>query len=222
MIDIFNTTFFITLIVLLGSVFITREIVTYKGIRSLKYIFTPTITLLITLICVFSLEGGSLSRFKLFIIIGLLLSLIADTLLMIEEVDLMKYGIVFFLLAHISYIISFTSFFTIQLWNIIPFIVIFGGIAFVFKNIKGKTDGMDIPILVYSLILGAMVFTAFILLNIDGSINTVFIVSGAVLFLVSDVILAVNGFVKEIPRASVIVWSFYAPAQLLIALSCFG
>jgi len=221
MIDIFNTTFFITLIVLLGSVFITREIVTYKGIRSLKYIFTPTITLLITLICVFSLNGGTIDRFKLFIVIGLLLSLIADTLLMIEEVDLMKYGIIFFLLAHISYIISFTSFFTIQLWNIIPFIVVFGGIALVFKKIKGKTDGMDIPILVYSLILGAMVFTAFILLNLDGSINTVFIVSGAVLFLVSDVILAVNGFVKEIPRASVIVWSFYAPAQLLIALSCF-
>jgi uncharacterized membrane protein YhhN len=45
--------------------------------------------------------------------------------------------------------------------------------------------------------------------------------AGAVLFVISDVVLAINTFVKKIPHSTVLTWSLYAPAQLFFALSCF-
>ena len=130
-----GTTVFFSLIISLGIVFVIREVFTYLGKKPLKYIFTPIITFFIIVICLFSFGNGEMNRFKIFVFIGLLLSLIADVLLMIEEVDLMIYGIVFFLLAHVSYIIGFTYNFSFEAWNIIPVILVFSVVGLLFKRI---------------------------------------------------------------------------------------
>ena len=52
-----------------------------------------------------------------------------------------------------------------------------------------------------------------------GSIATLLAAIGAVLFLISDGLLAINRFRKEYPYAHVLILSTYYGAQCLIALS---
>jgi len=66
-----------------------------------------------------------------------------------------------------------------------------------------------------------MAFFAWGRLGASISRHTFFIALGATLFVVSDLLLAINAFIRPIPHSTVFTWSLYAPAQFLIALSCF-
>jgi hypothetical protein len=45
-------------------------------------------------------------------------------------------------------------------------------------------------------------------------------VLGATVFVISDIVLAVSAFLSPIPHSTVFTWALYAPARLMIALSC--
>jgi uncharacterized membrane protein YhhN len=212
---------FKTLFIFFITVFILREIFTFQGIIGLKYIFTPLITSSIIGFAVLSIVHSKAKHYNIFILIGLISALIADTLLMIVEVNLLKYGIIFFLLTHIFYVIAFAKDFRFKKWNAIPLIFFSGIIITAFSLIQGKTGGLDIPVLLYMIILFSMAFFAIAETNNGFSRETVFMLCGAILFVISDLILAVNAFLYKIPHSSVLTWATYAPAQLLITLSCF-
>ncbi len=201
--------------------FLIREYVAYKGILTLKYFFTPVLTLLLVLMMILSITINGIDRYRFLILLSLLVALIADTLLMIEEVSLLKNGMIFFILGHFFYVGAFSIDLSFKPWNLIviaPIIIL----SFLYIRVLIKTAGkMLIPVLIYIFILDLMVYFAVTSLNNGITKPGLLLASGAVLFMISDFILSINAFVKPIPDSTVYTWLLYAPAQYLIVLSTF-
>jgi alkenylglycerophosphocholine hydrolase len=198
-----------------------REYVTYKGNLFLKYIFTPLVTASVISFCVLAIITGNDESYSLLILSSLVLSIVADTLLMLEGTELFKHGLIYFLVAHILYLSAFLQDYSFTRWNIL--IILFMLVYFIplYNMLKNRVGELFVPVMVYMGVIAVMVYFALSGLNRDLSFRYVSAAAGAVLFLISDTVLSRSIFVKKIPYESVIVWALYAPGQLLIALSCF-
>jgi uncharacterized membrane protein YhhN len=218
----FSTTCFFALLAALAFVFIAREAATYKGIIRVKYIATPLVTALVAGIAVLSIADHGYSGYRALVLSALVLSLVGDTMLMIVEVNLLPQGIVYFLSAHVLYIIAFSMDYSFKSWNIIPAVILAAVLVFFYKNIRGRTSGLDVPILIYATVVLIMLYFAVSSVDPWFGMKSLCIVSGAMLFVISDFVLAYFAFIRPYQHASVITWSLYFPAQLLLSLSCFG
>lgn len=219
--ELIRIEYFVTLCAALAAAFTAREFATFKERITLKYVFTPMVTALIAGFVVLSISEEGASSYRALVFMGILCSLVADTLLMIVEVNLMKNGIIYFMLTHVMYIAAFSLSYEFRPWNLAVAIVLLFLLFLFFRGIKGSAGKMKTPILVYAAVLCAMLFFAIAQFNGALTGRELFIITGAVLFVVSDFLLAYLTFIKPHRQESVIVWAVYAPAQLLIALSCF-
>jgi len=215
------TDYFIVFGIAFLVVFLLREYFTFKNNLTMKYILTPLVTSLIIGFVVLSIANGGINRYRTLVLVALILSLIADVLLMIVEIDLLKYGIVYFLSAHIVYVFAFSTGYEFQTWNIAVMLFFIAAAILYYKSVGSEAGKLKIPVLVYSFVLSIMVFFSVTSLNNGLISSSVFLASGGILFAVSDTCLGINAFKKPIPHSSVITWSTYGPAQLLFALSCF-
>jgi uncharacterized membrane protein YhhN len=221
-VELFTIHYFPVLVVALAAVFSIREYVTFKELLPLKYIFTPSVTALITGFVMLSILDAGANAYRILILSALICSLIADTMLMIVEVDLMRQGILFFMVAHVLYITAFSLTYVYRPWNAVVAGVLFILLAIFYRGIRGSAGKMRIPIMVYAAVLCTMLFFALSCFNLVFTCREGLIVTGAFLFVVSDFLLAYLTFIHPHRFESVIVWAVYAPAQLLIALSCFS
>lgn len=210
------------LIVTFVILFVIREYVAYRRHLLLKYLFTPSLTLLLVIMMIISISINGTDRYRMMILFSLLMALVADTLLMIEEVSFLKNGMIYFILGHIFYVIAFSSNLSFRPWNLLLVIILAAANFFYIRVLINKAGKMIIPVLIYVFVLDAMVYYAVILLNQGISASAVLAASGAVLFMISDFVLSVNAFVKPIPNSTVYTWLLYAPAQFLIVLSTFA
>ncbi len=202
-------------------IFILREIVAFKKILKLKYIFTPLITYIVIIIALYLSYVRGFTVYNIFIIAGLVFALIADTFLMIEEISFFIHGLFFFLLTHLCYVYALSinyHFGTIDIIIIMIILSIFFLYYLVIHKAKGK---VYIPVILYMLVLSLVLLLAIgtFLKNVypRGAIVTM----AAILFAISDGVLAFNQFVHKVPHSTVVTWSLYAPAQLLFAVSCY-
>jgi uncharacterized membrane protein YhhN len=220
--ELFSITWFPPLLAALVLIFAIREVFVYKGVVRIKYIATPLVTALIIGFAILSISVYGINKYRVLILTALILSLIADTLLMINEVNLLEYGILYFLSAHIVYIIAFMADYSFKAWNIIVAALLAVCIVLLFMKLRGKTSGLDIPVLIYSVVVSTMLFFAASTLGRELGIKSLFMCVGATFFFISDFLVAYFSFIKPNKHESVISWAFYAPGQLLIALSCFS
>ncbi len=197
-----------------------REFFAYKRVLALKYLLTPLVTISILLVIPVSINNSGVNSYRILIFTALLMSLVADTLLMIEEVNLLKPGILFFMLAHIFYTAAFSGGFSFQGWNFLIIILLILFLKKISRVFLGKAGDMRIPVMAYMLVISVMVFFAVSTFNKGYTARSFLLTAGALLFVASDMVLAFNQFVKEIPHSTVKTWALYAPAQMLIALSC--
>ncbi len=204
-----------------AAVFASREYLTYKGNLKAKYYLTPLVTLSVAAVVLASAGRHGMDAYRGLILLSLLCALVADTMLMVVEVDLLKYGILYFLAGHIFYIAAFSLDYFFLPRNIATAAAIAGACAVFLLKLKGRTGPMTVPVIMYCAVIACMLFFAVSGLNYGFDRPKVFIALGAMLFAVSDGVLAVNAFVKKIPHSTVITWALYGPAQMLIALSCF-
>ncbi|MEW6526053.1 MAG: lysoplasmalogenase [Spirochaetota bacterium] len=202
-------------------IFILREIVAFKKILKLKYIFTPLITYIVIIIALYLSYVRGFTVYNIFIIAGLVFALIADTFLMIEEISFFIHGLFFFLLTHLCYVYALSinyHFGTIDIIIIMIILLIFFLYYLVIHKAKGK---LYIPVILYMLVLSLVLLLAIgtFMKNVypRGAIVTI----AAILFAISDGVLAFNQFVHKVPHSTVVTWSLYAPAQLLFAVSCY-
>jgi uncharacterized membrane protein YhhN len=201
--------------------FLLREYFSFKQNITFKYILTPLLTFTTVAAAIFSLHFAGVTSFRLIIIIALIFALIGDVLLMIEETDLFIHGLLFFLFTQLLYIAALVSDYNFNLWTVIPAIILITSILYLYFKINMKTRKHDIPLLFYMFAIGSMLYFAISRLNAGFSANALLFSTGALLFVVSDVLLAVDRFIVKLPKKTVIVWFFYAPAQFLIGLSCY-
>lgn len=164
------------------------------------------------------------STFRNLIVIALLFSFGGDTLLMFvtshgEHFFLMGLGS--FLLAHLCYVFAFSKYKNqIQGWLkskpivAIPLVILLVGFLSYLVPDIGKA--MQIPVVVYSLVIMMMVLSAF---NLGGKINfSIFkiLFAGALLFMLSDMMIAINKFKTPLPYSHIAIMLTYLLGQFFI------
>ena len=186
----------------------------YQGPRWQVYVFKP---LTMTFILAGAVFTQPLSSFyKYMIITGLVFSLAGDVFLMLPR-DLFLAGLGAFLFAHIFYI----SAFLLQVnglngWLILPFIL-YGAIIYYFLSpFVGK---LKFPVFLYIFVILVMAWFAWIWWWQTFHIKALLAMVGALLFVVSDTILAFNRFRRPFKTAGALILSTYFTAQLLISSS---
>ena len=157
------------------------------------------------------------AAYKTLVLAGLVFSLLGDIALMFPEKRFTA-GLVAFLAAQVLYILAFRP----RPGNppsaatFLPF-VLFG--LLMFFLLAPKLGPMKVPVFVYIAAITAMAgFAAARYVDLGGT-RTLLAFVGAVLFLVSDSVLAYDRFARKVPAARLLVLGTYFPAQLLIALS---
>jgi uncharacterized membrane protein YhhN len=178
---------------------------------------------LILLLAWFSMVGRWQGALPL-VGMGLIFSLLGDILLEMRA-GFFIFGMLAFLTAHCWYITFFSQLPLKPVWILlIPLIFI---IAYCYlllrKVLTGLREhhemGLAIPLIGYSLILGAMWFFAVTTLfrpqwTVEAA---VLCTAGASFFLISDSILAYNRFVRPLPAGDLLVMVTYHVAQIMIA-----
>lgn len=131
-----------------------------------------------------------------------------------------RIGLVLFLLAHIAYTVVFIILGQFTAWDILSGVTLFAAALGLYRLFQPNLGSMKIPVILYIVVISLMVNRAIALFaSPDFSCTQAWmIVAGAVLFYISDVILAANRFWRpwKYQRISL---GFYYAGQMLIALA---
>lgn len=169
-------------------------------------VFKP---LLMPLLMVVAFQSGIKNKW---VFLALFFSLLGDVFLMFNGENYFIYGLGSFLIAHLFYILAFGIRQKIQILPTL-FFVIYSAIFFIIIS-KKLDGGLFAPVLAYCLVLTAMGIFAWH--KGIASQQLFFFGIGAILFIISDSLIAYNKFVNEISLNSLWVMSTYGLAQYLI------
>jgi uncharacterized membrane protein YhhN len=205
--------YLLSILVLFSSIFCIRA--KYPISKKQILIFKPLTLILIILIAIIFPTIDL--KYKIIIVSGLLFSLLGDTYLIYPE-KYFKKGLIAFLLGHICYIIAFivSSGTHFTLYIFFPITII--GFLYL-RSIMPYSGKMKIPIIIYVIIIAIMGWAAMERLNSLHTVGSLIAVLGAVLFMISDGVLALNKFKKPFYSAELIILATYFSAQWLLAVS---
>lgn len=186
------------------------------------YFFKPISTLLVIAAALVSFgEPAHHTTFSIFVLLGLLFSLGGDVALMFQErKKAFLIGLVLFLCGHVAYTVVFSLYGVWTGWDVLTVVLLAAFGAAFFRLIKPNLGKLKLPVIFYMAIISAMVnraAAAFVSPDFTRE-QAWMIAGGALLFYLSDVMLATNRFWKPWPyhRFSL---ALYYGGQLLIALS---
>lgn len=188
----------------------------YSGRWKVVYALKPAVLAAVLLLAVLRPAAGP-PRYRGFIIAGLCLSLAGDVFLMLRRKRFNE-GLASFFLAHLFYIGAFLTVTPLQadFATVLPlFIMALAMMSFLLPRL-GR---MKIPVTAYILVIVVMAGLAMERYVVAGGAPAFRAFLGAVLFLISDSILAVNRFIREFRAAQGLILSTYFAAQWLLALS---
>ncbi|MEZ4792512.1 MAG: lysoplasmalogenase [Gelidibacter sp.] len=208
----FSCIFFVILIaeLICGSV---------ERFSPLHYFTKPAIV--ISLMVFFWYQSHFISKsIRNLTMLALLCSLLGDVLLMFVDVsaNCFMFGLVAFLLAHVMYILVFSKHRNPSK-KPMPFLVILLVYAIgLFSLLRPGLGDMLIPVLIYMLVILGMATTSFLREGKASKISYYFVFFGAILFMVSDSLLAINKFHGTLPFANFLIMLSYALAQYFIVM----
>jgi uncharacterized membrane protein YhhN len=148
-----------------------------------------------------------------------------DTLLMFDagQPNFFTYGLVSFLISHIFYIFAYRQHrdenTTDGLQGIqrvrlaFPIILAGTGLVLILYPVLGD---MRFPVMAYALVLVLMVLNALFRFGRTNNRSFWMVFAGAISFMVSDSLLAINKFLDAIPHAGLLVMSTYIVAQFAL------
>jgi uncharacterized membrane protein YhhN len=202
---------------ILGLIFAALTIRAYLRKDTIqKCIFKPLAMLCIIAIALLQ-PGGDPQYYKIAILIGLGFSLVGDIFLIFDK-RLFLPGLVVFLLAHFCYVAAFYQAPAMPnaIYSAAPFVLFFA----VFMRVLWYGLGaMKSPVFIYALticLMGRFALNRFLSLE---TTESALALAGALIFIVSDSVLAYDRFKKPIPLKDVYILGTYFLAQWLIALS---
>ncbi len=215
---------FIPVLVVMTVVLILLHRAEFSGDQKGIYMFKPVSSTLMTAVLLISFlrEGCYRTEYTLALLAGMLLCFGGDMALMFMNASkkAFRIGLVLFLLGHVAYIVVFTLFSGFQPSDWISALFLAAAAVCVFLYLLPGLGDMKVPVLLYVVIISLMVNRA--ISAFSGSyFNTaqaLLITGGALLFYVSDVILALHRF-RHQWRYGRINLAFYYAGQVLIALS---
>jgi uncharacterized membrane protein YhhN len=189
--------------------------------RKQEYIFKPASTLLVIAVALLSLlTPGARLPYTWAITLGLVLSLGGDVALMLRTNRWFLIGLVLFLLAQVVYAATFTVPNGFHLADLVVGVVLLAVGGALFAYLRPGLGRMTGPVLLYIVVILFMVSRA--ISTFSGTYfcpRQAWLVSvGAILFMLSDLLLAINRFRRPF-RAEAFGLFLYYGGQLLIALS---
>ncbi|MCK0189079.1 lysoplasmalogenase [Arenibacter sp. F20364] len=207
---------FIGLYIFLVLLDLVMGFMSFEGLRQLT---KPLI--LFSLILFFGMNGKNLPK-KIYgyTLIALSFSLMGDILLLYDYLSTMYFmlGLIAFLIAHISYSVVFLMqgkpIVKKELIIVSGLFLAYGTSLFIL--LMDNLGTLKIPVIIYILGILAMAITAYSRKDHVGPTSFKLVFIGAMFFILSDSILAVNKFLIEVPGAHVLVMGTYASAQYLI------
>ncbi|MFN2121428.1 MAG: lysoplasmalogenase [Anaerolineales bacterium] len=152
------------------------------------------------------------------VVLGLLFSLFGDILLMLPA-DRFLAGLGSFLLTHLSYIFAFATAARYAGFPWISIPLVFIGALILWYLWAGLPPRLRGPLAAYVLVIVTMASLAVYRAALFPRVGTIAAGVGAVLFLSSDAVLAIDRFRRPFRAAQAVVLGTYFAGQLLIALS---
>ena len=205
----------------IGIAFIALETigVVWTGI-AIKSLIIP---LLIWLYLRFT--GGQWNRFHGLIVMGLVFSWMGDILLQLTQFRDIFFlvGLASFLVTQLLYTIAFFStpgrntLFFRKVYLLIPIVLYGWGILSLLSDGLGDMKG---PVTIYTIVILSMLAAS---INREKKVNRqsfLLVFAGAVLFVLSDSMIAINRFTQPFELARIAIMSSYITAQYLIAVGC--
>ncbi len=183
--------------------------------KRLVYLFKPLTMICLIAIAFFFGEANGLYFWLVFV--GLIFSFVGDVFLVEPEKHFI-YGLAFFLVAQILYAVAFGFSAQGKFAPLALFAYAFG-IAMPMLIFRGVQKELKIPVAIYAFAIATMLFLAWNFWLTQQTSNAVLALLGAILFAISDSLLALDKFRMAIPYAKVPVLITYFLAQWLIARS---
>lgn len=154
------------------------------------------------------------------VVLALVFSLLGDVLLMFQEKNSIFFllGLSAFLIAHIFYIIFFHKVRVKENVKGNPWLLVLVVIyyAALISLLSPYLADMKIPVLVYGVVISFMFMLAMHMLFIKNKPTGQWMMIGALLFVISDSILAINQFYQPFEAAGVLIILTYGLAQFFI------
>ncbi len=187
----------------------------YLGPQYCLYLFKP-LTMVFILVMAVLLSRGKHTFYSYAVIAGLMFSMAGDIFLMLPS-DRFIAGLISFLVAHILYILAFVHKKGIKVgWLFLPFIAY--GIL-IFSILLPHLGQLKLPVLVYITVIMIMGWQASDRWVRRKHRFALMAFIGALLFIFSDSVLALNKFREQFELARALTLGTYFPAQWFIAQS---
>ncbi|HHY58177.1 MAG TPA: lysoplasmalogenase [Chloroflexi bacterium] len=186
------------------------------GSPTQRYTFKPLTTALI-LVLALALPDAVSPLYRGLVAVGILFSLSGDIFLMLPR-DAFIWGLASFLVAHLFYIAAYISRIGWQMhWLLLAPFVLY--VAVLLYLLLPYTGAVRVPVILYAVVLMTMGWQAAALWWTVRDIAALLAMVGALFFIVSDSILALDRFRTTIPQRDLLIMSTYYGALLLIAWS---
>lgn len=189
------------------------------GDKTIQFICKPLI--IPAIIGFFSSQVHKIAEgFNKWIVAALIFSLLGDVLLMFQDDNSLFFllGLSAFLLAHIFYIVYFHQVrvkenIKSNIWLAVIVVVYYAVlIAFLFPYL----GDMTLPVCIYGIVISFMFMLAMHMLFIKNKPGGGWMMAGALLFVISDSILAINKFYQPFRLADILIMLTYGFAQFYI------
>lgn len=215
-----KTALYLIPVLLIMVVFLIRA--ELLKIREQIFVFKPFSTLLVIALAALSFwEPNYNLNYSIGVLTGLLLSLGGDIALIFQENrKAFTIGLALFLMAHIAYTVVFLLLGQFSGWDLLSGVVLFSAGIALFRLFAPNLGPMKIPVIAYIVIISLMVNRALASFAspVFSGAQAWMISLGALLFYISDVILAGSRFWKKWKYQRISL-AFYYSGQVLIALA---
>lgn len=179
--------------------------------------------ILVSLLIYFISAGRHLKKNTFYLtILALFCSLLGDVFLLFEEHQSIFFtlGLASFLIAHLVYAVIFfkkrNKSPSLTFWLVPLLLLIYGALFFLY--LKDSLGALKIPVIFYVLGISAMSIFAFRRKGSVSSLSFKLVFAGALCFVFSDSILAINKFALTVPLSNILIMGTYALAQYLITM----
>jgi uncharacterized membrane protein YhhN len=168
---------------------------------------------------------GQVNNFHRMIMSALLFSWFGDVTLEFQTKNdiFFMIGLACFLIAQLIYLVAFFSIkgqnvlFFNKIYLLLP-VIVYG--VFVISLLYKGLGEMKVPVIIYTMVILTMLTSA---LNREKKVNRqsyIFVLSGAILFVLSDSMIAIDKFGYPFALSGIAIMITYITAQYLIAIGC--
>lgn len=191
------------------------------GLETLHVICKP---LIMVTLGVYYLSSAEDNR-SVVVMLAIIFSLAGDVFLMFDSVDPIYFmaGLVSFLISHIFYIVAYRqhqnedeadALHGIQkLRAAFPIVLAGTGLVVILYPSLGD---LRIPVMIYAIVLVVMVLNGLFRLGRTNNKSFMLVFVGAMFFMISDSLLAVNKFFSPLPYSGLMIMGTYIAAQYMI------